>query len=104
MSMPKQVFMEPSGGNMTAIEHLDQTIRAQCPSVAGVSIGRWNDKSSWRVTGIDGEPTASDKVKAAAVFSAFSKAAWEAANPPEPTPEEKIAALEARLTALERRP
>jgi hypothetical protein len=79
---------------MTPIVYLDQQVRTACPKAQGVSIGRWGDKSTWRVTG---PVTPIEQAAALAIFHAFNKAAFEASQVPVKTIEERVAALEAKL-------
>ena len=55
--------------NSEKIVHLNGLVAAQCP-IHGISIGRWDDKSTWR---IDPLPEATkDQIEAAkAVFNSF---------------------------------
>lgn len=55
---------------------LDAAIKAVCP-IHGISIGRKEDKSTWRLVFKD-EATAEQKAKAQAVVDAFDVAAEEA--------------------------
>ena len=82
---------------VTAIESLDQAIKQACPNVQGVSIGRWNDKRTWRVTP-DTVPQA-EQDAARAIFQAFDKAAFESNQPVRKTIEERVAALESKTGA-----
>ena len=76
---------------MTAIEALDQQVKAACPKATGVSIGRWNDKRTWRVFSDD--PT--EQQAARAIFGGFDKAAFEANQVPAKTRMELLAELDA---------
>ena len=78
---------------MTPIIYLDQQIKQVCPNVQGVSIGRWNDKRTWRVTG---PVTPVEQDAARVIFDAFDKASFEASQMPVKTLEERVAALEAK--------
>ena len=79
---------------MTSIEYLNQQVKQVCPNAQGVSIGRWQDKRTWRVTG----PVAQAEQEAARViFDAFNKEAFEASQVPVKTIEERLAALEAKV-------
>jgi len=64
---------------MTPIEYLDQQVKQACQNATGVSIGRWDDKSTWRVTG---SLTASEQASTRAIFNAFDLATW--VSPPSP--------------------
>ena len=80
---------------MNNIVELDQALKAVCP-IDGVSIGKSEDKSTWR---IDFMPEATDQQKtdASAVMAAFI-----VAELPPPVPlETRIAALESKVTSLE---
>ena len=77
---------------MTAIVYLDQQVKQACPNAQGVSVGRWNDKTTWRVTP-DTIPQA-EKDAARAVFDTFNKAVFEASQIPVKTLEERVRALE----------
>lgn len=68
---------------MTAIEYLDQQIKAAIPRAQGVRIPRWAYQESWSISGDN--LTAQDHATARAIFYTFNKATWEASNP-EPTP------------------
>ena len=55
---------------MTAIEALDKQIKQACPNAQGVSIGRWNDKATWRVTPNTLSPL--EQATAAGIFASFN--------------------------------
>ena len=79
---------------MTPIIYLHNLVAQACPNAQGVSIGRWQDKRTWRVTG----PVAQAEQEAARViFDAFNKEAFEASQVPVKTIEERLAALEAKV-------
>lgn len=80
--------------DVTAVEYLDQQVRAVCPSVQGLRIPNWRDKESWGVTP-DAVP-ANELAQARSIFDNFNKAAWEAAQPVVKTLEERVAALESK--------
>lgn len=61
---------------MTLAATLDRALRAVAP-IAGVSIGRDDDKSTWRIDYAD-TATAAQKAAAEAVLAAFDPAAEEA--------------------------
>ena len=75
---------------MSALTKLDAAIAAVCP-ILGVSVGRWNDKASWRIN-FKPEATVQQRADAQTVLLAFDVAA---ANLP-PTADE----LEAEVQAL----
>ena len=79
---------------MTPIVYLDQQVKQACPNATGVSIGRWQDKATWRV---NGPVTPTEQVAARAIFQAFDQAAFEASQPVRKTVEERIAIIEQRL-------
>ena len=81
---------------MTPIVYLDQQVKQACPNAVGVSIGRWNDKRTWRVTG---PLTRAERDNASAIFQAFDKVAFEASQAPAKTIEDRIAALEQKTGA-----
>lgn len=64
---------------MSAATVLDQLIRAVIPNAQGISIGRWGDRSTWRVT--PDTLSAAEHEEAAAIFTAFDLAAATAAPP-----------------------
>lgn len=49
--------------------YLDERVKAVCP-VHGVSVGRWNDKSTWRID-FRAEATVQERAAAQAVVDAF---------------------------------
>ena len=69
------------------INKLDAAIRAVCP-IHGVSIGKKDDKSTWRIDFKD-EATTEQGASAQAVIDAFDPVAAE-----QPTPLERIAEME----------
>lgn len=69
------------------INKLDAAIKAVCP-IHGVSIGRKDDKSTWRIDFKD-EATTEQRAAAQAVLDAFDPVAAE-----QPTPQERIAEME----------
>ena len=69
------------------INKLDAAIRAVCP-IHGVSIGKKDDKSTWRIDFKD-EATTEQRASAQAVIDAFDPVAAE-----QPTPLERIAEME----------
>ena len=77
---------------MTPIEYLHTHVKQTCPNAQGVSVGRWNDKRTWRVTP-DTIPQA-EQDAARAIFDAFDKAVFEASQVPVKTLEERVRALE----------
>jgi len=79
---------------MTAIEYLDQQVKQASPNAQGVSIGQWDDKTTWRVT--PGTISQAEKNAARAIFDSFNQAAFEASQVPVKTLEQRVAALEAR--------
>lgn len=64
---------------MLPIVYLDQQVKLACPNAHGVSIGRWNDKTTWRVTG---PVTVAEQDAARAIFASFDPATW--VSPPNP--------------------
>ena len=78
---------------MTPIVYLHEQVKAVCPNMQGVNIGRWTDKSTWDITG---PVTQAEHDAAQVIFKEFNKVAWEAAQPPQRTIEERLTALEAR--------
>ena len=85
---------------MTPIVYLDQQVKQACSNATGVSIGRWDDKATWRVFG---PVTPSERTAAQAIFTAFDKAAYDASQPPIKTREEKLAAIDAANTLAQLR-
>ena len=85
---------------MTPIVYLDQQVKQACPNATGVSIGRWNDKVTWRVTG---PLTQAERTAAQGILIAFDKAAYDASQPPVKTREEKLAAIDAANTLAQLR-
>lgn len=83
---------------LTAIEYLDQEAKKISAQVTGVSIGRWNDKSTWRVMG---EVTKQEAEAVQVLFTSFDKVTFESSKVVEKTLEERIADLEVKQTDLE---
>jgi hypothetical protein len=54
---------------MSAIAKLDAAIKAVCP-IHGVSIGRWDDRSTWRID-FKGEATPEQRAAAQSVVDSF---------------------------------
>ena len=80
---------------MTAIVYLDQQIRAACPNATGVSIGRWDDKTTWKVLG---PVTPTESATAQGMFDAFTLSTY--VPTPVVTLEDKVTALQATVSAL----
>ncbi len=59
--------MEPAN---PAVSKLDAAVKAACPAIHGVSVGRWDDKSSWRIDFQD-DATEQEKTAALSVIEAF---------------------------------
>ena len=85
---------------MTPIVFLHAQVKAIAPTMQGVSIGRWDDKQTWRVTG---PVSRAEQDAAQVIFQAFDKAAYEASLPPIRTRAEKLAAIEAANTVAQLR-
>lgn len=83
---------------MTPIVYLDQQVKQACPNAQGVSIGRWENKRTWRITG---PVTQQEQDAAQAIFATFDKAAFEASQTPVKTVEQEITELKQRLAQLE---
>jgi hypothetical protein len=81
---------------MTAIVYLDKLVRAACPGATGISIGRWQDKTTWHVQP-EMLPKA-EKDAAEAIFAAFNLVEWKASQPLRKTLDEKLAALDTAIT------
>ena len=54
---------------MTPIEQLDEQLKAVC-QIHGVSIGRWNDRATWRINFKD-EATKAERAAAQKVLQSF---------------------------------
>ena len=54
---------------MGRLDSLDQQIKQACPNAQGVSIGRWDDRATWKVTPDTLSP--SERATAASIFAAF---------------------------------
>ena len=78
---------------MTAIEYLDQTLKSQCANVVGIGVGKWDDKSTWRID-VSGTASLAQQDAMKQLLVAFDKAQWESAQPIERTVEERLTALE----------
>ena len=83
---------------MTPIESLHKQVKQVCQNATGVSIGRWENKATWRVTG---PLTPAEQDTAEAIFQAFDKVAYEASQPQPKTREEKLAVIEAANTVAQ---
>ena len=77
---------------MTPIEQLDEQLKAVCP-IGGVSIGRWDDSSTWRIDFKD-EATRAERRAAMDVLAKFDPASV-------PAPVDEMEQLKARIAALE---
>lgn len=75
---------------MTPIEQLDAQLKAAC-QVHGVSIGRWDDRSTWRIF-FKNEATKAQRIAAQEVLKSFVPEAVKA-------PVSEIDALKAALVA-----
>ncbi len=73
---------------MTKTALLDEAVRAVCPAMDGVSVGRWDDKTTWRVF-FQPEATDQQKDAVAQVIVSF--------NPDAPTMADVAAERERRL-------
>lgn len=86
---------------MTAIEYLDQQVKQLVPGVEGISIGTWDDATTWKVAG----KLTPEQVQAIdIVFKSFDKAAFDATQVPLKSVEERLSvleALQARVVDLE---
>lgn len=80
------------------IQKLHEAIAAACP-IDGVSVGRKNDKSTWRID-FRAEATDAQKDAARAVLAAFDVAAAEAAKLAD---EDKERRVQARMRQLAER-
>lgn len=76
------------------IVHLDKVIRAVCP-IHGVSIGRKNDKITWRIDFTE-EATLEQREEAQAVVDAFDVEAGESAIESKRLAKEALASTENR--------
>jgi len=74
-------------------QELDVALKAVCP-IVGVSIGRSNDRATWRID-FEDRATAEQRAAARAVMDAFDPEAPE----PEAPKEETVADLKAALIA-----
>jgi hypothetical protein len=84
---------------MTALDYLFTELKNIVPTCEGLSIGKWEDKSTWRVDAKDYTPE--QKTAFNKIVEAFNKEQFDAAQPVVLSVEDRLAALEQRLTLLE---
>lgn len=86
---------------MTAIEYLDTEVKKIVPEASGVSIGKWNDKSSWRCF-VDSDKLTREQAEAvSAVFASFDRETFETLQVKPKTVEERLDDLETRMAVLD---